>query len=788
MRLAKSALLASLTMLALVFTMSAQTLRLESDTRNTAPTVGTGGPVGGPTGLFTVYDGTTLRKGEYTFSAAYSNFDRDPGNADFTELPVSFQIGVSDHLELFFNTDAYRGIKVNSPRNLSSFYLPNSQLRNGTTLSSGGAIVLGNTTQTANSAVFRPIGAQPFVQFPYVGGSGGTAFPFLTTLGSPRAGGGADLFPGVGSTFGGILPGVVLQTACALNAPAVCTSPNQFGAVTATIAPTYLPDAPFINRQYGQSAFSTFSAGAKWRWTAPENPIGVGVTAYYRWYADTASDASGFNQLQRGASPGGSRGDVGVVMFADARVRPWMNLSANLGYNYNSSIKGEFPTGTFTLLDRPDEVLAAIAADFPVNKYFQPILEFRTTQYVGGRTPNAFENSPVEALAGARWYPTRWMSVGGWYRYHANQQDRDSLKDDAFNTTSIVGGLPRTVVSGGIPVGFVTSTDPHGYGMQLTIGRRNSRSADKGTTPKAVSDVTEMNLDSKVITNGCPPGTRSKSGCSDDRTIGVSTKATNLDNDTLLYQYTVSGGRIVGSGSNVSWDLAGAKPGTYTITSAADNGCGFCGKTKTETIEVKECTDCIVPCNCPTLTVSGPGSEVAVGDMMTFTANASGGTGDGLIYNWTVSGGTIAEGQGTPVIKVSGAKCDNVTATVEIGGSALCPDGGCKTTASDSGSFACPAVPTVATKVNEQGKAVDDDVKKALQDIRDTDFQSDPTATLYIINRGSAKEKAVRVRQLNKAIPFLGMDASRIKIVDGGSAPALVTEYYMVPAGAQNPQ
>ena len=123
MRLAKNALIIALIALTFVFTVSAQTLRTGDDPRNTAPTVGTGGPVGGPTGLFTIYDGQTLRRGEYTFSVAYSNFDRDPGNVDITEVPVSFQIGLSDNLELFFNTDAYKGIKVNSPQVLSSFYL-----------------------------------------------------------------------------------------------------------------------------------------------------------------------------------------------------------------------------------------------------------------------------------------------------------------------------------------------------------------------------------------------------------------------------------------------------------------------------------------------------------------------------------------------------------------------------------------------------------------------------------------------------------------------------------------
>src|SRR5919107_5453472 len=177
MRLAHRALIAALVSLVLCAAVSAQTLRSPNDPRNQSPAVGTGGPEGGPTGLFTVYDGSTLRKGEYTFSIAYSNFDRDPGDVDLTEVPISFQVGLNDHLELFFNTDAYRGIKVNNPQNLSSFYLPNSQLK-FPFLGSGPAIVLApqgpNVGTIRNTAVFRPAFNQPFVPFPFVGGSAGT--------------------------------------------------------------------------------------------------------------------------------------------------------------------------------------------------------------------------------------------------------------------------------------------------------------------------------------------------------------------------------------------------------------------------------------------------------------------------------------------------------------------------------------------------------------------------------------------------------------------------------------
>ncbi len=237
MRLATRALLSALTIFVLCAAVSAQTLRLPQDPRNQAPAVGTGGPVGGPTGLFTVYDADTIRRGEFTFSVAYSNYDRDPGNVDIVDTPLSFNVGLNDHVELFFKTNGYRGIKVNNPQNLSSFYLPNSQLFFGATLlCTGPAIILapervsGSTEMTGFSPLFRPagppcnVGGQPFRQFPFIGATGPNfgltgniiAPPFVSRIGTPFGGngsfGGASNFPGMGSPVGSILPGIVLTT------------------------------------------------------------------------------------------------------------------------------------------------------------------------------------------------------------------------------------------------------------------------------------------------------------------------------------------------------------------------------------------------------------------------------------------------------------------------------------------------------------------------------------------------------------------------------------------------
>ncbi|HVQ57115.1 MAG TPA: hypothetical protein VMS29_10195, partial [Pyrinomonadaceae bacterium] len=346
MKLAYRVCIVTLILMTFVFAVSAQTVtnrRSVKDDRNTAPTID------GPTGLFTVMDGDTLRVGEYTFSAAYSNRDRDPGNADIVEIPLSFQYGLTNKIELFFNTQAYRAIKVNSPRNISGFYLPNSQILINGVVTSAPAIVLAPSGPGVGSLegfpIYRPTGTQPFVQFPYTGGiigNLGLGFPFTpgplfgfppggATMGPGFASGnGADAFPGFGSVYGSILPGVVLQTACTSGA-ATClpaaTVPTVF-----TTAPSYLNDAPFINRTYGESSFNSFTGGVKWRFTGIHNPIGVGLAASYKWYVDSADDFSGFNQLQRGSSPGGSWGDINVTLFAGARLARWANLSANVGY------------------------------------------------------------------------------------------------------------------------------------------------------------------------------------------------------------------------------------------------------------------------------------------------------------------------------------------------------------------------------------------------------------------------------------------------------------------------
>jgi len=813
MRLATRALIAALATLVLCAAVSAQTLRSPNDPRNQAPTAGGAGAEGGPTGLFTIYDGSTLRRGEYTFSIAYSNYDRDPGNVDIVDVPLSFNVGLNDHIELFFKTNAYRGIKVNNPRNLSSFYLPNSQLFCGVTLCSGPAIVLSpqgpNVGTLRGTAVFRPLNNQPFVQYPFVGGSAGTfgvgpgaigtlfGFPgFSATLGpavvQPNSGtfGSADNFPGIGSPVGSILPGIVLATTVL---PATALTLPITVPVSYTVSPAYLPDAPFVNRLYGETSFTNFVVGGKFRLTSPNNPLGVGFLAMYRWYPDKADDQSGFNQLQRGAGGGGDIGDFIFGGFVDGRLGKHVNLSANGTYTLNSNPKD---AGDFVLLDRPDELRTGVGFDFPINEHFQPIIEVSSVNYVGGKTPNAFPNNPVDALGGIRIFPRRWFGFGLAYRRHLNQQDQDHFNPADFNTPIgqitnvnvpgrglvVIPGTTRPATQAGIPLGFNFSEEPNGFIGQFWIGRRNARTIPP--PPNQAPTVSASTSMSSVV-RPCPPGTNSSSCTSTGDSVQLTANAQDPDNDTLLYTWSVTGGRVSGEGRSVSWDLSGVANGSYTATVEVNDGNQHTVN-GTATVSVSACTGCVPPPPvCPTVSVSCP-SDGKAGEPVTFTANVGGGGNLSPTYNWSVSAGTISSGQGTSTITVDTANLggQSITATVSIGGA----DPSCTGTSASCTTSIAQVVNPIPTKFDEYGNIRFNDEKARLDNYA-IQLQNDPgsTGTILVYGGCTGEGQTRGDRAKDYLVNTRGIEAGRITVVDGGCREALTVQLWVVPTGATAP-
>ncbi|HEY8562414.1 MAG TPA: hypothetical protein VIL74_18700 [Pyrinomonadaceae bacterium] len=165
--------------------------------------------------------------------------------------------------------------------------------------------------------------------------------------------------------------------------------------------------------------------------------------------------------------------------------------------------------------------------------------------------------------------------------------------------------------------------------------------------------------------------------------IAVETVVRNPKNLPLVYGYTVSGGRVIGKGEKVVWDLKGVRPGIYTIDVAIDYGRGFVDNPKSKTVTIIE-PACDPPCLCPAVDVVG-GGEVQAGENLEFTAVTAGGAQDEIIYKWTVSQGEIVEGQGKSkiIVKTTSETIGEVKATVEIGGSDFCSN--CEPTAFETG-------------------------------------------------------------------------------------------------------
>ena len=205
---------------------------------------------------------------------------------------------------------------------------------------------------------------------------------------------------------------------------------------------------------------------------------------------------------------------------------------------------------------------------------------------------------------------------------------------------------------------------------------RPSSDPDKKIENKP-ANVTALTVSTDELTLPCEAGSLPREGVivSPSMVIDVATIAEDAENDVLKYSYTVSGGRIIGVGANVKWDLSQVAPGTYTITGAVDDGCGICGRYQTKTVTVAA-ADCSGDCECPLVDLQGP-SRLVEGSN-TFTVQVTGGTQSEVKYEWRVENGQISEGQGNPTVRVrvrSTRKDPDASVTVRIG--AMDPSCGC---------------------------------------------------------------------------------------------------------------
>lgn len=100
------------------------------------------------------------------------------------------------------------------------------------------------------------------------------------------------------------------------------------------------------------------------------------------------------------------------------------------------------------------------------------------------------------------------------------------------------------------------------------------------------------------ITLPCPT-TTSSVNCPSGSEVTLLASATDPADDTLLYTWSVTAGRLRGEGHRVTWDLSGVPTGTYTAIVEVNDGHQHTATAAT-TVSVSSCKDCerLPPASC----------------------------------------------------------------------------------------------------------------------------------------------------------------------------------------------
>jgi len=271
----------------------------------------------------------------------------------------------------------------------------------------------------------------------------------------------------------------------------------------------------------------------------------------------------------------------------------------------------------------------------------------------------------------------------------------------------------------------------------------------------------------------------------DAATVRLNANATSNSGNALRYKWTANGGRISGSGANVTWDLAGARPGVYQAVVDVDEGDPNCAAFSSVAVVVTECPPVPPPPpSCPTVSVTCPDSA-SENAPVTFSANVSGGsTNVTPTYNWTISAGRITSGQGTTSITVdtTGLAGQTIRATLDVEGYGM----------------PCPASCSVSLPIDIKPRKFDEyyDIarndEKARLDNYAIQLQNEPGAQGYIIvypsqkaKSNDAQERATRISDY--LVNSRGIDASRFTVTMGRARENWMIELWIVPQGAPPP-
>ena len=290
------------------------------------------------------------------------------------------------------------------------------------------------------------------------------------------------------------------------------------------------------------------------------------------------------------------------------------------------------------------------------------------------------------------------------------------------------------------------------------------------------------------LTLGLTADTNVVSACADGGAPQVRLKANAVSPGgyPIQYKWTTTAGTISGEGSEVTWNLAGLKPGYHKaaldIRSVGSDG--SCQAFSSVSVLVNPCAT--VQPVCPAIEIVCP-TNVRIDQPLTFSSRYTGGVPANVTpaYNWTVSAGTIISGQGTDTIKVdtTGLGGQTVRASLSMGGYNLECSADC--------GVSIP-LPKLNSRRFDEFPDISRNDEKARLDNFGIELQQDPTATAYVVvypgrssKRGEVQHHASRI--VEYLVHSRGLDQRRIVTLVGPAKDQLVVELWVTPQGATPP-
>lgn len=670
----------------------------------------------GATGLFTVYDSSTLKQGELNLGIFANNYDRDPGDVDIMQYPVNISVGVTNKFELFLNSDTYQRVISNAPYELSGPNFPGLFQPQGQFSAAGTKLNFPGIVDTTNPNFFPLTGA-----------------------------------PVSGALVGGILPGLP-QTGAPVQIFDQQLGINKPGYVF----PGYLNDFPFLGRGGGTTGNVTF--GGKYRFTSQDAKVGLAFLAYAR-VPTVAANALLIKERGGRLTMGSGAGATDFALFLIASPRTGI-ISTHFNFGFVHANDPE--SRGFKLLDRSDSIVAAGGIDIPLNQYVQLIGEGTFTYYIGDATSDLNRVNPGDVVVGARFYPFGkredkrfFFSIGGGYRYFLNNSGSERRDADE-------GRLARVAATGLVDPGVLArsiDSDYNGFVAHVTLGLR--KPVAKAAAPP-MADPCAANRAPAVALTSDKLAVKERA----NETISLTAQGTDPENGNLTYTWSASGGQLSGSGDKMTWSSAGLAPGTYIIKVTVTDPCNNTAvDSRSLTVEKAN--------RCPTVSLRANPTEAQEGADVTFTFTANGNDPDNdkLDYAWSTTRGTLSGGDASKQINSTGLSAGSITVTVKVS------DGQCAATDSVTVNInprpAKPNVFTTSCTGNPSYKTanstrVDNACKRVLDDVA-IKLQNDPNAIVILDGHsdkgekpGTAKTRAERVRDY--LVNDKRIDAARIEI------------------------